>query len=127
MHENVDINKLYFEYVGPTKDVSFYEYMHSKKLFNEIKKNRIRFNDAHKKQQELRKKINEVKMVRKNFEQEKVVDNLERFYHSREEVFNFLGIILNCYLMLATKQNKLKLKEQDFKYRLLNKCFKNYQ
>ena len=31
-------NNLNFKYVGPTKDVSFYEYKNSKKLFNAIKK-----------------------------------------------------------------------------------------
>ena len=29
LYESIDKNKLYFEYVGPTKDVSFYEYMDS--------------------------------------------------------------------------------------------------
>ena len=32
LYNSVDNNKLYFEYVGPTKGVSFYEYMDSKKL-----------------------------------------------------------------------------------------------
>ena len=50
--------------VGPTKDVRFYEYYDSKELFNEIKNNRFRFNDAQKKQKELLKKINEVKIGR---------------------------------------------------------------
>ena len=36
-------NKLYFEYVGPTKDFSFYEYYDSPELFNE------RFDEALKK------------------------------------------------------------------------------
>ena len=55
------MNKLYFEYIGNTKDVSFYEYMDSKELFNKIKNNRLKFDDALKKQKELRNKINEVK------------------------------------------------------------------
>ena len=38
LHDSVDYNNLKFEYVGPTKDVSFYEYMDSKELFNAIKK-----------------------------------------------------------------------------------------
>ena len=37
-NERVDYNNLKFEYVGLTKDVSFYEYMNSKELFNAIKK-----------------------------------------------------------------------------------------
>ena len=37
LYENVDKNKLYFEYVGPTKDVTFYECYDSKELFDEIK------------------------------------------------------------------------------------------
>ena len=59
--ESVNKNKLYFEYVGPTKDLSFYEYSDSKELFNELKDNRIRFNGALKKQQELLKKKKESK------------------------------------------------------------------
>ena len=39
--------------------------MDSKELFNELKDNRIRFNDAQEKQKELLKKINEVKMGKK--------------------------------------------------------------
>ena len=38
LYDRVDYNNLNFEYVGPTKDVSFYEYMDSKELFNAIKK-----------------------------------------------------------------------------------------
>ena len=88
LYDSVDNNKLYFEYVGPTKGVRFYEYMGSKQLFNKLKDNHIRFSDALKKQ-ELLKKINEVKIGHKNTEQEKVVKNLEGFYKSRENVFNF--------------------------------------
>ena len=56
LYENVDTNKLYFEHVGPTKDVSFYEYYGSGELFNEIKNNRLRFDEALKNQKELLKK-----------------------------------------------------------------------
>ena len=34
LYDSVDYNNLKFEYVGPTKDVSFYEYRDSKELFN---------------------------------------------------------------------------------------------
>ena len=89
LYESINKNKLYFEYVGNTKDVSFYQYMDSKELFDEIKNNQLRFDDALKKQKELLKKINKVEMDRKTFEQEKVITNLENFYKSREEVFVF--------------------------------------
>ena len=46
LYESVDMNKLYFKYEGNTKDVSFYEYMDSKELFNKIKNNQIKFDDA---------------------------------------------------------------------------------
>ena len=45
-YDSVDHNNLKFEYVGPTKDVSFYEYMDSKELFNAIKKNQIKFREV---------------------------------------------------------------------------------
>ena len=46
LHDSVDYNNLKFEYVGPTKDVSFYEYMDSKELFNAMKKNQIKFREV---------------------------------------------------------------------------------
>ena len=77
LYESVDKNKLYFEYAGSTKDVRFYEYMDSEELFKELKDNNIRFDEALKKQQELLKKINEVKMGNKTPEQKEVINNLE--------------------------------------------------
>ena len=68
LYNNVDMNKLYFRYVGPTKDVNFYEYMDSKKLFNAIKNNQIKFDDALKGQEEFLKKLNNVKMGKKTHE-----------------------------------------------------------
>ena len=49
LYESVDMNNLYFEYVGNTKDVNFYEYVDSKELFNKIKNNQLKFDDALKK------------------------------------------------------------------------------
>ena len=58
LHECADKYKLYFEYICRTKDVSFYEYFDSKKLFDEMKNNRLRLDEALKKQKELLKKNN---------------------------------------------------------------------
>ena len=41
LYDSVDYNNLNFEYVGPTKDVSFYEYMDSRELFNAIRNSQI--------------------------------------------------------------------------------------
>ena len=57
LYDTVDKNKLYFDYVEPTKDMSFYEYMNSKELFIKLKNNRIRFSDALKNQEVLLKKM----------------------------------------------------------------------
>ena len=40
------MNKLYFEYIGPTKDVNFYEYYDSKAFFSEFKNNALKFDEA---------------------------------------------------------------------------------
>ena len=48
LYDSVDYNNLKFEYVGPTKDVSFYEYMDSKELFNAIKNSQIKFSEVNK-------------------------------------------------------------------------------
>ena len=46
LYESVDYNNLKFDYVGPTKDVSFYEFMDSKELFDKIRNNQIKFSYA---------------------------------------------------------------------------------
>ena len=89
LYDSVDYNNLKFEYVGSTEDVSVYEYMDSKELFNKIKNSQIRFSEAMNKQKDFLKKLNEVKMDEKNDEQKEVIENLNKFYNSREEVINF--------------------------------------
>ena len=76
LHDSVDYNNLKFEYVGPTEDVSFYEYFDSKELFNAIRDNFL-------------SKLTNIKIGRKTLEQEKIIHNLERPYISRQEVINF--------------------------------------
>ena len=89
LHDSVDYNNLKFEYVGPAKDVSFYKYMDSKELFNAIKNNQVKFSQVNNKQNNFLEKLNEVKMGKKTDEQEKVIDDHNKFYNSREEVINF--------------------------------------
>ena len=89
LYDSVDYNNLKFEYVGPTKDVSFYEYMDSKELFNAIKNSQIKFSDARNKQNEFLNKLSNIKIGKKTIEQKEVINNLEKFYNSREEVINF--------------------------------------
>ena len=65
LYDSVDYNDLKFEYVGPTKDVSFYEYMNSKELFDSIRSTKIKFSDALNKQNEFLDKLNDVKIGKK--------------------------------------------------------------
>ena len=67
LHDRVDNNNLKFEYVGPIKDVSFYEYGDSKEFFNAIKNNQIDFKDVVKRQNEFLNKLNNVKIRQKNY------------------------------------------------------------
>ena len=89
LYDSVDYNNLKFEYVGPTEDVSFYEYKNSKELFNAIRDNKIEFSEAKNKQNDFLNKLTNIKIGRKALEQEKIINNLERFYISRQEVINF--------------------------------------
>ena len=79
LHDSFDYNNLEFKYVGLTKTVSFYEYMDSKERLNKIKHNQIRFKEAKKKQENFFKKLNEVKIGRRNYEQEKVMDSYKQW------------------------------------------------
>ena len=89
LYDSVDYNNLKFEYVGPTKDVSFYECRDSKKLFNAITNNQIKISEVKNKENEFLNKLNNIKIGKKTVEQKETVNNLEKFYISREEVINF--------------------------------------
>ena len=68
LYDSVDCNDLKFEYIGPTKDVSFYENMNSKELFNAIKNSQIKFSDAKNKQNEFLNKLNNIEIGKKNYQ-----------------------------------------------------------
>ena len=89
LYDNVDYENLNFEYIRPTKDVSFYEYMNSKELFNAIKGSQIKFSEVKNRQNNFLKKLNKVKMGNKTIEQRETISKLEKFYKSREEVIFF--------------------------------------
>ena len=63
--------------------------MDSQKLFNAIKSNQIKFSEVKNKQIVFLKKLNGVKLGKKNDEQKEMIDNLNKFYNSREEVIYF--------------------------------------
>ena len=87
LYDSLNYNDLKFEYIGPTKDVSFYEYMNSKELFNAIKNSQIKFSEAKNKQNEFLNKLHEVKIGKKTSKQKGVINNITEFYLSREKVF----------------------------------------
>ena len=57
LYDSVDYNNLKFEYVGPTNDVSFYEYINSKELFKAIENSQTKFSETKKKQNEFLNKF----------------------------------------------------------------------
>ena len=89
LYVSVEYNNLKFEYVAPTGDVSFYQYMNSKELFNAIKSIQIKFSEAKNKQNEFLNKLNDLKIGKKTTKQKGVINNITRFYLSREEIINF--------------------------------------
>ena len=84
IYDSVDYGNLNFKYIGPTNDVSFYEYINSKELFNAIKENQINFNDAVKRQNEILNKISNIKIGKRTTKQMEVIGNFEKSYISRE-------------------------------------------
>ena len=89
LYDSVDYNNLNFKYVGPTKDVRFYEYMDSKELFDAIRSSRIKFSEAFNKQNEFLNKLNDVKIGKKNLQQKEVINSLGNFYKSGEKTISF--------------------------------------
>ena len=66
LYDSADYNNLKFEYAGPIIGVRFYEYRDSKELFNAIKNNQIKFSEIKDKQNTFLKKLNKVKIGKKN-------------------------------------------------------------
>ena len=62
--------------------------MNSRELFNSIKDNQVKFDEAIKKQNEFLNKLSIIKIGQKTNNQKEVINNLENFYISREEVIN---------------------------------------
>ena len=90
LYDSVDYNNLKYEYVSKNKNfLSFYEYIDSKQLFSAIKNNQINFDDVIIRQDEFLNKLSNIKTGEKTPEQKEVINNLEKFYLSREEVINF--------------------------------------
>ena len=67
LFDSVDYNNLKFEYAGPTKCISFYDYMDSRELFNRIKNSQIKFSEAKNKQNEFLNKLSNIKIGKKNY------------------------------------------------------------
>ena len=55
-------------------------------------------------------------MVKKNTEQKEVINNLEKFYSSREEVINFFRDYIEMLSDANYVREKIKLREKDLKY-----------
>ena len=90
LYDRVDYNNFRFEYVGPTKDVSFYDYMDSKELFSIIKNTQIKFSWAVNKQNEFLNRLKNIKIGKnKTIEQKEAINNLEKIYISRQKVIFF--------------------------------------
>ena len=89
LHDSVDYNNLKFEYMTKAKDVRFYDYKDSKELFNAIRDGKIGFSMAKNKQDDFLNKLSNIKIGKKTMKQEKIINNIERFYISRQEVINF--------------------------------------
>ena len=101
--------------MGPTEDVSFYKYKDSEELFNAIKYNQINFNDIEKRQNEFLNKLISIKIGKKTLEQKEVINNLENFYISREEVINFFRDYGKMVLDASYKSKQNETKGKEFK------------
>ena len=115
LYNSVDHNDLNFEHVGSTKDVSFYEYMDSRELFNAIRNSQIKFSEVKIKQNEFLNKLSNIKIGKKHPGQKKklqieVINNIEKFYKSKEEIINFFSdyIEILSNANYDAKQNETK-------------------
>ena len=115
LYDRVNYNNLKCNFVCPTKDVGFSEYKGSKELFNAIKYNQINFDDVVKKQNEFLNKLSNIKIGKKTLAQKEVINNLENFCISREEVINFFRDYGKMVLDASCKSKQNKTEGEGFK------------
>ena len=96
LYDSVDYKNLKLEYVGPTKDVSFYECMDSIKLFNKIKNNYIKFSEVKNKQNEFLNKVTNIKTGKNTDKQKKWLIILINLTILGKKLLIFLETLLSC-------------------------------
>ena len=89
-----------------------------------MRNSQIGFSEAKNKQNDFLNKLTNIKIGRKTPEQEKIINNLERFYLSRQEVINFFRDFTEMLSDANYKVKKMRLREKDLKYQHQSKCFK---
>ena len=94
LYDSADYNNLEFVYVGPTKDVSFYEYKNSKELFNTMKNNQIKFSEAKNKQNEFLNKLSDRKTGKKLSNKKKQLITLKNVIFLEKKFLIFLRLRL---------------------------------
>ena len=115
LHDSVDYNNLKSVYIGPTNDVSFYEYKDSKELFNMIKNSQIKFSEVKNKQNEFLNKLRNIYVGKKILKQKEVINNLQKFYIFREEAINFFRDYIEILLDANYDARKNETEGKGFK------------
>ena len=82
LHKSVKRDNLLFKYVGNTKDVDFSKYINAESLFDMIKNKKIKLSHAEEKQEELKSNLADIKIGRKNYEQNNTIKNIENLRKS---------------------------------------------
>ena len=87
-----------------------------KSFYDAIRSSRIKFSEALNKQNEFLNKLNDVKLVKRNYNKKNKLIILKIFTFLEEKLLIFLEIILKCYQMQITMLNNMILRENDLKY-----------
>ena len=89
-----------YHFKGPTKDIDFTDFIDAATLFDDIKSEKIRFQDEDKTQRKFEFELGSVKIgSNKSNKQLSEIENITKFYKSREEFINFY----NDYFKMAHK------------------------
>ena len=93
-------------------------------IYSVIKNGNISIEKIEGDQKQFKSKLNEIttgNLKHKSKDQLDTIKILKIFLTQAKKLSNYIIIMLRLYLKLCIKQNR----EQDLKYSLLNKCFKD--
>ena len=126
MAKQIDFNNLTYYFMGLNKSpINFNRFKVPMRIYNDIKIGETSVEKIEADQKQFKSDLNQITIGNPKYNgeyQSNTITNIKNFYNSRQRVIDLFNGYAKITLKLCIKENR----EQELKYQLLNKCFKDY-